>query len=547
MVGLCRLCAAVRKTDMLIPMSVDVCQKLRQCFAMEMCQPEDKLPRRACANCIEALQNSFTFFKKLQEAQETLALLFDESNKESSENIGEICLRINTNNKLEKEGNTKCETAVLSADLKDVAVGNNTNGDRLPILLPTQFNVDIGQENADFDVVEVYPAMDTEADFKAESIVEESDCKGGKSPDQLSESSMKIETWFLEEEEEDFEKQGNDDENQIEQNESNTLDNFKPTQLPAKTTDENHMLEWGTYNWICYSCPEICDTFSALLLHCKEKHDVVDANNMQFKCADCQKICTHYNKFVNHVRFRHHPELILRCDACDVQKDNCTELAVHRAMSCMAAQSYPSINLCSICGKSFLSLNATLVHARHQHSDGIGDEIRWYQCAQCEKKFKRITNLRAHENIHLGLKEFACEVCDRKFHQKYNLEAHMQLHMNERAYECKICKKSLKTSASLEKHQLIHTDIKNFNCDYCSKEFRTKDEKLSHQRIHTGEKPYKCQHCDRCFRFRSVLMGHISVHTGERPYSCEDCGRKFSNWGNMNKHMKRCKKRKESS
>ncbi|XP_053968705.1 zinc finger protein 267-like [Anastrepha ludens] len=554
MVGLCRLCAAVRKRDMLIPMAVDVHQKLRECFALEMCQPGDKLPKRACAICLDTLQNAYNFFKKVQESQELLTVLFDELKEESNKN-SEVCMRLNE----------EIDAKFHSTDVvkEDSVKNTDINGKRIIVSDSIQLNVELVKGNHERDEFEEYHVMESEELMRVETLSINSERSGAKSPNQLSDSSTEVETYILEEEEDLEQEQEQiyelEPERLLKKDDKVTDSNCKSTIieiipstnddsryskcLQAEDNDKIQVAEWSAYSWVCYSCSETCENFFALLLHCKENHNIIDANYMKYKCADCHKICTHYNKFLNHIRFRHNPELSLRCDVCDAQHESYSQLALHRETTCAAAQSYPSIDLCSKCGKSFHNRNGTMVHARAQHTEGNSDEIKWLSCAQCDRKFKRVANLRAHEHIHSGLKEYMCEICDRKFRQKHNLEIHLYTHINDKVFECKICKKSLKTSASLEKHQQIHKDIKKFVCDYCDKEFRTKDAKLSHERIHTGEKPFKCIYCDRCFRFRSGLMGHINIHTGERPYSCQDCSRQFTNWGNMNKHMKRCHKR----
>ncbi|XP_011190935.2 zinc finger protein 62 homolog [Zeugodacus cucurbitae] len=552
MVGLCRLCAALRKKDTLIPMTFDIYQKLRECFSMEMCNTVDKLPKCACVICLEALQNAYSFFQKVKESQESLTLLLNSSKNDKFENINDVCIRLNDN-----ELNTSPTTAQYTEAPKDEIKENSIETDNV-LIDAMELNMQILDRCIE-DIDNEYQAVEILNVMDVNSLLSDIDDRASDTLSQLSENStdVKIETYFLEdvedvlEEESEGEATGAESENLHENNFTPTIIEILPANncgsscsKSIETTEPNNIqiLKWKLYTWMCYSCSETCESFAALLLHAKEKHEVQDVNYLQYKCADCQKICVHYNKFLNHVRFRHHPELSLRCDACDVPQESYQHLAAHRETTCKAAHLYPLVDLCNICGKSFHNRNATLVHARAQHIE----ETKWHQCAQCDKKFKRLANLRAHEHIHSGLKEFTCNICDRKFRQKHNLEVHVYTHIKERIFECKICNKSLKTSTSLEKHQLIHKDIKKFNCDYCDKEFRTKDAKLSHERIHTGEKPFKCKYCERSFRFRSGLMGHINLHTGERPYSCQECSRQFTNWGNMNKHMKRCHNRQSS-
>lgn len=78
MVGLCRLCASLRKTDVLITIkdnSNEICDQLLKCCQLDIMM-EDGLPKSICRECIANLNISHKFYMKVQEAQDTLQALY---------------------------------------------------------------------------------------------------------------------------------------------------------------------------------------------------------------------------------------------------------------------------------------------------------------------------------------------------------------------------------------------------------------------------------------------------------------------------------------
>lgn len=93
MVGLCRLCASLRKMDALISIQDDtneICQKLRQCCQLRI-HMQDALPKSLCQECLENLNSSHKFYMKVKDAQETLQTLFPSTNKAEANNVNKSC------------------------------------------------------------------------------------------------------------------------------------------------------------------------------------------------------------------------------------------------------------------------------------------------------------------------------------------------------------------------------------------------------------------------------------------------------------------------
>lgn len=83
-------------------------------------------------------------------------------------------------------------------------------------------------------------------------------------------------------------------------------------------------------------------------------------------------------------------------------------------------------------------------------------------------------------------------------------------------------------------------------------------------RTHSGERPYQCKFCRKAFSDSSTLTKHMRVHSGgerdiddemkliietilfllflikkiEKPYECSLCRLRFSQSGNLNRHMR---------
>lgn len=139
------------------------------------------------------------------------------------------------------------------------------------------------------------------------------------------------------------------------------------------------------------------------------------------------------------------------------------------------------------------------------------------KCPQCNKHFKRQSNLRLHtKRIHMKIKNHMCEHCPKTFVTKKDLEVHSLKHSGERNFHCEICGKTFQTKGHLTVHRRIHTGEKPYCCELCGKSFSdpsyfNQHKKEQHSRIIT--KYFKCEPCGKFFKREKNLKLHVMTHS----------------------------------
>lgn len=112
---------------------------------------------------------------------------------------------------------------------------------------------------------------------------------------------------------------------------------------------------------------------------------------------------------------------------------------------------------CDICQKEFklqsLLKRHILTHIEEEQAK------RKHKCDSCEASFKRPEHLKLHVNsVHLKYKPHQCGFpgCDKSFTQIGDRNVHMKIHTDDKPHSCSICQKAFRLMKGLKAHEKIH-------------------------------------------------------------------------------------------
>ncbi|KYO21439.1 hypothetical protein Y1Q_0001648 [Alligator mississippiensis] len=160
--------------------------------------------------------------------------------------------------------------------------------------------------------------------------------------------------------------------------------------------------------------------------------------------------------------------------------------------------------------------NSTDASSIHLTPQGIPSGEKFYMCPDCEKSFRRRSNLIEHQSIHTGEKPYACPDCGKSFRRKRNLFEHHSIHTGEKPFMCTDCGKSFRLRCSLIHHQRLCTAERPCVCPVLEKTYKSGSSLTRYQNSGTGDKPYTCPDWGRSFMHKEKLIQHQNIHTGSR-------------------------------
>ncbi|CAG0915886.1 unnamed protein product [Notodromas monacha] len=223
--------------------------------------------------------------------------------------------------------------------------------------------------------------------------------------------------------------------------------------------------------------------------------------------------------------------LEMEVDANGVQCNECNiVLPSRQALRSHVTSVHGYATSCETCGAGFASPAAVKKH----HI--LTPECRSHKCVECPKTFTNAFQLNIHtRRVHLKERLNECPQCNRKFFKVSDLKAHMNVHMGLKKV-CDICGKEFHHVSNLTRHRNVHLSIKPYVCKYCGKRFGQVNMLRYHVAAHQSDKPFACVHCDATFNSKTPLQRHIRAQHAEarqnmssqvRQYYCCVCGESF--------------------
>ena len=255
--------------------------------------------------------------------------------------------------------------------------------------------------------------------------------------------------------------------------------------------------------------------------------------NLNFKCESCNKTFKKKFNYKRHVII-HKNEFPYTCNHCDQKfKDesnsrkhlkhckmklvtNTLELqTITHTSNTLSTNNANNISnfKCDLCEKQFYKKynlirhknmhklndfknNNTCSYEQYDYEDNENNDIRYYECKICNKKFNELKQLNLHDkNYHIECSEIECSICKEKFNIKYNYLVHelackekSENKTNNKTFKCSICKKNFPKIYNLKRHLATRHQnkikneslVKKYVCEYCSRSFYEFNKLKSH-------------------------------------------------------------------
>ena len=198
----------------------------------------------------------------------------------------------------------------------------------------------------------------------------------------------------------------------------------------------------------------------------------------KMECLSCNKKYTNPKSLWQHNKFIHlkHNFDVHRCHICGQEFNNPKRLSNH-----IEKHSLDEAKIkCSTCSKLFFTDFDLQLHRRNTHD--LKDQ---FICSVCSYTTRTKGRLKRHMFLHTEERPFPCELCNLKFKSQGAWARHKKLaHTQERNFKCKFCIKTFKTSSNLKVHENIHLGVFEARCDLCNLNFVQRHNLQLHNRKH---------------------------------------------------------------
>ncbi|XP_063691049.1 zinc finger protein 58-like [Bolinopsis microptera] len=300
--------------------------------------------------------------------------------------------------------------------------------------------------------------------------------------------------------------------------------------------------------YVCDVCSRSYKQLNALRVHQRKHFD--DA----YVCEFCQKRFSTIHQLQRHLESHQDKNI-----GCPIK--GCTFKTINKQRIDNHVKNFHKKRKCSECDY-VTNIHREYIRHRNSHNKKI---IRTYKCPHCPKTFASVHNMKKHQSVHTGIREFQCNKCPYNTQKKAILVKHLELHhliesnpeLMSKFLKCDQCDFICETKKILGVHRRIHNTMNSakessevnegsYSCSICDNILGSRDELVEHLLLeHSNYRTNKCHHCQYTTTVLSEMTLHLDFHEIQSNesadvHTCEQCGYMNIDHDDFADHIKRC-------